>query len=192
MVEKPYENGDPTRNYNHLDGLYVAPPFFVDNRTFRYKIEIYKPREIEGLGETLCVILQNPSYADETRADKSINIIEKVVFEKDYKVFDKVDHIVIVNQFAYVQTKNFYGDEGKIGVLNDYILEREIKNADIILIGWGLDNHYSDRKKTIKKIIFDNQNKNKKIYITSMHPCVVKYDDYISEYDEEKHTDVFK
>lgn len=53
--------------------------------------------------------MQNPSYAGEEVADKSVQFMEKVVFQKGLPEFRDVRRLIVVNQFAYIETNNFEG-----------------------------------------------------------------------------------
>jgi hypothetical protein len=51
-------------------------------------------------GKTVCVVMQNPSYAGEDVADKSVQFMEKVVFQKGLAEFTDVRRLIVVNQFV--------------------------------------------------------------------------------------------
>ena len=86
--------------YRHLEGLEIDSTFSECGQ-FRYGLSIADPDKSNS--KTLCVIMQNPSVADEHMADKSVQFLEKLVFKSGYKAFHKVGKMIIVNQFAFVQ-----------------------------------------------------------------------------------------
>ena len=73
--------------YEHIDGVKVTAQFAweVDLR-YRYRLEIVL-NDAAPTGKTVCVVIQNPSYAGEDVADKSVQFIEKVVFHKGMAEF---------------------------------------------------------------------------------------------------------
>ena len=91
--------------FNHIDGVNVKANFSKDLR-FRYRLEItLKNSPLSG--KTACVVMQNPSYAGENVADKSVKFMEKVVFQKNLPEFAGVRRLIVVNQFAAFRQKTF-------------------------------------------------------------------------------------
>ncbi len=125
----------------------------------------------------LCVIMQNPSDADERRADKSVQFLENLVFSCDYPEFKGVTELVIVNQFAYVQKKGFTGAKDVVGPDNDSYIRSSIHKADIVLIAWGKKNPYSDRQECILNML--QTEGDKLLYKTKKHPSRGTYKDFI-------------
>ncbi|WP_413898516.1 DUF1643 domain-containing protein [Rhodoferax sp.] len=85
---------------------------------YRNRLEI-NLKGAAPLGKTVCAVIQNPSYAGEDVADKSVQFLEKVVFKRGLPEFDGVRRLIVVNQFAYIQTNDFEGLPHQIGELND-------------------------------------------------------------------------
>jgi hypothetical protein len=164
--------------YKHIENVEVTNVEFSDDKKFRYRLEIQLKNKSEG--KTVCVIMQNPSYADRNIADKSVNFLEKLIFEKKYKEFSNVYKIIIVNQFAYIQTNDFSGLNEQIGEKNNNIIEKSIDVADIILIAWGKSNSFHNRIKFVNEIL---KKKQKKCYVTKKHPSRGFYDNFIEEYN---------
>ena len=165
--------------YKHIDGVDVTP-IFSDDKKFRYKLEIIKTNPLKSDRKTVCVIMQNPSYANKNFADKSVQFIEKLIFCKDYEEFKDVYKILVVNQFAYIQTQDFKGNDKNIGVDNDRYIKSAINDSDIILIAWGKSNSYYDRQEVINCTL--RSTSNKKMYKTKLHPRVGHYKNFISAY----------
>ena len=124
--------------------------------------------------------MQNPSGANEDVADKSVQFIEKLIFNEGYKEFDNVQKIIVVNQFAQIQTKDFKGNDKTIDLKNDGHIKSAINESDIILVAWGKNNNYRDRQEAINcKLRLTN---NKKMYKTKKHPSRGFYKNFISDY----------
>ena len=160
--------------YRHLDNLRVSATF-SDCGKFRYRLKVSNPEL--GCDKLLCVIMQNPSDADETIADKSVQFLENLVFFRNYPEFKEVKELVIVNQFAYIQKKGFTGPEDAIGPDNDSYIRKYIRKADIVLIAWGKNNPYSDRKESILNML--KTEGDKRYYKTKKHPSRGRYKDFI-------------
>ncbi len=154
---------------------------FSDDRDFRYCLEIIKNNNASNDTKTVCVIMQNPSVANEKVADKSIQFLEKLILEnKGYLQFIGVNRIIIVNQFAYVKTNDFNGSEEHIGKKNDLYIRKAIEEADIILIAWGVSNKYKNRQEQIITTIKDLGKK--EVYATKKHPYRGRYNNFIYKY----------
>lgn len=130
--------------YKHIDGVNVKAKFSKDLR-FRYRLEITLKNSLT-YGKTACVVMQNPSYADEDVADKSVQFMEKIVFQKGLPEFEKVRRLIVVNQFAAIQTNGFQGLPREVGLGNDAAIETALNEADIIILGWGAANRFDQRK----------------------------------------------
>lgn len=166
------------RVYKHLEGLSVLSNFSNDGQ-YRYMLEITEKHYVAKT-KILCVIMQNPSCADENIADKSINFLEQLVFKKGLIIFEGVNKLIVVNLFSYIQKIEFDGDETKIGSVNNSYVESAISQADIILLAWGND-YYTERINFVIKTI--KQFRNKLVYKTAKHPSRGSYSkDFILEY----------
>ncbi len=154
---------------------------FSDDHDFRYCLEITINNNSSNIIRTACVIMQNPSIACEEVADKSVQFLEKIILEdKGYKEFKGVNKIIIVNQFAYVKTNGFNGNDEHIGDENDFYIRKAIDEADIVLIAWGVSNKYKNRQEQIIKTIKDLGKK--EVYETKKHPSRGRYHDFINKY----------
>ena len=75
--------------YEHIEGVEVTAQFSWENdMRYRYRLEIVLKDTLPN-GKTACVVMQNPSYAGEDVADKSVQFMEKVttaLFAKDSEV----------------------------------------------------------------------------------------------------------
>lgn len=165
------------KTYLHRPGLEIGACFSKEHPpAFRYLLSATK-KGASSEPKTVCAVMQNPSYACVEFADKSVQVLERAVFEKDYTEFRGVGRLIIVNQFAFIQTNGFDGTDDKVGPDNDFVISRAIQQADIVLVAWGKCNKYSQRQNEIRKMI--RVHKSKKVLQTSRHPSRVVYDGFI-------------
>jgi len=160
--------------YKHIPDVRVKAKF-SDCKKFRYQLTI-ENKLIEN-GTALCVLMQNPSIADDKIADKSVQFLETLIFHKNYPEFEKVSHFTIVNQFARIQTKDFEGKDKDIGPDNDLYIRKAIQQSNIILIAWGKSNPYSKRQQDILSMITSFERK--KVFMTKKHPSRGTYHDFL-------------
>ncbi len=158
----------------HLPNI-AATAKFSACRKYRYCLTLVNTSRTKG--KTVCVIMQNPSVADEKMADKSVQFLEKLVFEKGLPEFHEVSRCFIVNHFGKIQTRNFQGEPEDIGPENDQNLIEAIEEAHIILIAWGKNNPYSERKEFILELV--KSDPKKKVLMTKKHPSRGHYRDFI-------------
>ena len=163
--------------FKHIKGTSVDAVFSNCNN-YRYKLTIQ--RDNSSGSKTVCVIMQNPSVANAKIADKSVQFLEKLIFTKGYTEFKNVRKIVIVNQFAFVKTTNFDGSDLHIGQKNDKHISKTIRESDIVLIAWGKNNDYSDRKETVNNML--RRHSGKTLLETKRHPSRGSYTDFVKPY----------
>src|SRR5579864_1265667 len=108
--------------YLHIPGVQVTAQFSRD-RQFRYRLDISLP-DHSPAHETACVVMMNPSYASETVADKSVQFMEKNVFLRGLPEFSRVRRLIVVNQFARIQTNGFQGEPHEIGPRNNAAIKK--------------------------------------------------------------------
>lgn len=166
--------------YQHIEGVKVRARFSEENGLrFRYRLDITLENNSQA-GKTVCVVMQNPSYASESVADKSVQFMEKVIFLKGLQEFAGVRHMIVVNQFARIQTNNFQGSDLEIGSRNNAAIRSALKAADIIVLGWGSGNRFTNRQVfVLREIEKLNQ---KTVYKTKSHPSRAGYDGFILPY----------
>lgn len=160
--------------YRHIPGVQVKAQF-SNCKKFRYQLTIENTTKTNG--DSLCVIMQNPSAADEIIADKSVQFLEKLIFEKEVELFRNVKTIIVVNQFAFVQTNGFVGSPNKIGKENNRYIRQAIEDSNIILIAWGKTNPYIKRQQDIIRIVYSFEDN--KVLMTKKHPSRGTYQDFI-------------
>lgn len=103
--------------YEHIDGVYVTAQFSHQSASrYRNRLEITL-KEAVPTSKTVCAVMQNPNYAGEDVADKSVQFLQKVVFKKGLPEFDGVHRLIVANQFAYIQAVDFEGLPHQIGGL---------------------------------------------------------------------------
>ncbi|WP_335917943.1 hypothetical protein [Shewanella chilikensis] len=81
------------QTFKHRPELQIEAEFSGENPpVFRYRLSATKI----GAGKTpktVCAVMQNPSYACVEFADKSVQVLERVVFEKKYPEFEGVERL---------------------------------------------------------------------------------------------------
>lgn len=166
--------------FKHINEVNVLATF-SECLTYRYRLDISLKSVTENQGTTVCAIMQNPSVANSEIADKSAQFLEKLVFLKDYEQFSTASRLIIVNQFAYIQTKDFSGSDEHIGSENDQHIQDALSESDIILVAWGSSNTFEHRKIVINGFI---RTHNDKVLLKGKsHPSRASYEDYISTYN---------
>jgi hypothetical protein len=166
--------------YKHIDGVAVRAQFSEENKPlYRYRLEITL-QDASAQGTTACVVMQNPSVASTDKADKSVQFMEKVVFQKKLPEFDGVQRLIVVNQFAYIQTNDFQGLPQQIGENNNAAIKAAFRESDIIIIAWGAGNSFEDRKEFVLGLL--KQMEGKKLLMTKMHPSRGRYDGFIQPF----------
>jgi hypothetical protein len=167
--------------YLHIRNVTAKAHFETeDDLLFRYRLAITKDRASPS-PKTACVVMQNPSYAGEEIADKSVQFMEKNVFERGLPEFAGVERLVVVNQFARVQTTDFRGLPSDIGSKNDLAIETALTESEIIIIGWGSANPFKTRQDFVLDLLAKLPNKC--VYKTSSHPSRGKYAGFIQPFD---------
>ncbi|MDA3912115.1 MAG: DUF1643 domain-containing protein [Bacteroidales bacterium] len=137
---------------------------FSDEKLYRYSLDMDYSATLlrENPTEKVCVILKNPSSADEKMADATIRKVETYVF----KHFSKVKTLSILNLFAIRATDvkevnqllNQNNDDYIIGPENDKTIARIFAEADHIICAWGNNNGilpkaYNRRIQQIKMLL---------------------------------------
>ena len=156
--------------YSHIDGVEVTVLFSREGESrYRNRLEITL-QSAPTSGKTVCAVMQNPSYAGEDVADKSVQFLEKVVFQKGPPEFEGVRRLIVVNQFAYIETNDFEGLPRQIGELNDAAIKVALDESDIIVLAWGSSNRLEARKDYVLGLLGD------------MHPSRGRCDGFIQPY----------
>ena len=168
------------KTYRHIDGVKVAAKFSKDGN-FRYRLDVSLKNPAHKT-KTVCVVMQNPSRAGEEVADKSVKFMEKVVFLKNLPEFADARRLIVVNQFARIQTNNFQGLEQDIGEDNNFEIESVLKESDVIIIGWGSTNGFDERKSFIFDLLGGLEGK--QFFQTRMHPARGCFDDFIQPFNQ--------
>jgi hypothetical protein len=122
--------------------------------------------------------MQNPSYAGEEVADKSVQFMEKIVFQKSLPMFADVRRLIVVNQFARIQTNRFQGLPDEIGSRNNSAIKSALKESAVIIIAWGSNNRFKERQAFVRGLI--SKMKGKQVFETK-HPSRASYDGFIPD-----------
>jgi len=169
------------RRYKHISGVHVTSDFSDENdMRFRYRLEIaLKAPSLQG--RIACVVMQNPSYADEDVADKSIQFMEKVVFQKNFPGLHQITRLIVVNQFARIQTTGFEDLSRDIGSRNNSVIKAALKKSEVIILAWGVTNKFEERKAFVLGEL--GKLKGKQLFKTRMHPARGRFDGFIQPFN---------
>ena len=174
-------------NYKHIPRVTVSARFACEGELrYRYRLEVLL-NDADLTGRTACVVMQNQSYAGEDVADKSVQFMEKVVFEKGLPEFRGVRRLIVVNQFARIQTNDFQGLPNEIGPLNDAAIRDALNESDIIILGWGSSNRFEARKTLVLGLLGEMEHK--AVFKTRMHPSRGRYEGFIQPLDDQAYTE---
>jgi hypothetical protein len=165
--------------YRHIDTV-GAVALFSECGKYRYRLDISLKITCGKDSKTVCAILQNPSVANSEIADKSVQFLEKLIFSKGLEPFRRVDKLIIVNQFAHIETKGFSGKDEHIGDDNDQHIRDAVTESDIVLVAWGSRNPYRERKHLIESYL--KACKDKKLLWGKSHPSRGQYAGYVSDF----------
>jgi len=163
--------------YRHIDNVAVSADFSTEGGVrFRYQLEVRKAGAPKSL-KTVCFVMQNPSYAGEEDADKSVQFLERYIFEHEVPEFRGVGRLIVVNQFARVQTNGFCGLLSDIGSRNDHAIATAVEDSEIVVIAWGSSNCFHARKEYVLDLL--KRWPGKRFYQTKRHPSRGRYADFI-------------
>lgn len=160
--------------HRHIDNVNVKAVFSKCGK-YRYSLTVTK-RGLKN-GKRVCVIMLNPSMANDKVADKSVQFVEKLIIEKDLPEFRGVSELVVVNLYAFLQTKDFEGRIDQTGRMNNSHIGKAISGSDIILMAWGKSNKFAERGEQVKEMI--GKYKGKEVYYTKKHPSRGYYRDFV-------------
>lgn len=180
IVEAKLSYKDVAMVYRHIEEV-EARAIFSECKKYRYRLDISLKDTIEGDAKTVCAIMQNPSVANSEIADKSVQFLEKLIFKKNNNNFTGVRKLIVVNQFAFVQTNDFSGQDGHIGADNNSHISRALEESDIILVAWGSANAYKNRKSEINTML--REHREKTLLSGKSHPSRASYANYVSAYN---------
>ncbi|MBY0473943.1 MAG: DUF1643 domain-containing protein [Nitrosomonas sp.] len=165
--------------YKHIDKV-RALATFSDCTKYRYRLDISLNEATDRDTKIVCAVMQNPSVANSEIADKSVQFLEKLIFTKGIPQFSGVKKLIVVNQFAFVQTKDFSGQDEHIGSENNSHIQQAISESDIILVAWGSGNAYETRRVAINQML--KAQSGKSLLYGKCHPSRASYVEYVSEY----------
>lgn len=130
-------------------------------------------------GKTLCVLMLNPSTADESTNDPTVERMERRARRMpDY------GQLVVVNIFSFRATdpEVMKAEPDPIGPDNDQAIMTAAQEADLIITGWGNHGGHLKRSAAVKDLLRDcgATNKTFAFRITGQgepqHPLYVGYD----------------
>ena len=127
-------------HFCRVDQCDIGVRFSEDDRQnadFRYLLDI--PYTGRTGNETVCVVLKNPSRADESQADNTIRRIEEYVWCR----FERCRRLHILNLFAYRSTevselwRRMDCHLDIVGPENDHFLRESFRESNYIIGAWG-------------------------------------------------------
>ena len=164
--------------YRHIEGVHVKAEFSPD-RKYRYCLEVTK-NDSRARDRTACVIMQNPSYANEEIADRSVQFMERIVLTRNLPEFSGVGRLTVVNLYAFIQTKDFVPAPEKIGPRNDQAIEEAIRESEIVVLAWGSSKALLSQELFIMHIL--DKYPGKTLFKTKSHPSRGRFDGFIAPF----------
>lgn len=180
LVDVQLKTKDVAMIYKHINKV-EALATFSNCKNYRYRLDISLVEPTDDDTKIVCAIMQNPSVANSEIADKSVQFLEKLIFMKSIPYFSKVRKLIVVNQFAFIQTNDFSGQDEYIGSENNAHIRCALSESDIILVAWGRSNPYKERKEEINVML--KAQCGKSLLIGRSHPSRASYVDYVSAYN---------
>ena len=133
---------------------------FYDNSLYRfYLFHEFNDKKLE----TITVILMNPSFADETGLDGTLNNVKKLLSEKYSNIYSSFE---VLNLFPIRSPENSelkallaqYDPENKNQGINNEIIKNYLNKSKNVILAWGSD--YHNDSKWLYPLL-----KDKKLYI---------------------------
>lgn len=131
--------------------------YFSDDLKRRYYLKrIYKTDKYSNINkQKLCYILINPSYADELLFDKTNRLASNIGIREHYS------EIVILNMYSLItkntdslkkrNTLNVAND-----LTNDQVILDECLSAERIILSWGSDTQFYNRRLQLLNLLETN------------------------------------
>jgi hypothetical protein len=120
-------------HYEMVNLANIRAEFFSD---MQHRATLHIPFAERAGDRTLCIIGQNPSNADERNADKTVNFLERYVFEK----LPKYSQILMLNLYSRIDTKKSETSELNHSYC-EYLLQEAIcKHQDFLVVFGALKN----------------------------------------------------
>ncbi|QVY62074.1 DUF1643 domain-containing protein [Cytobacillus gottheilii] len=153
-------------NFKKFIGNIAIESIFSENENHRFLLKRkYTTSRKKLENKKLCFILINPSYADELLFDKTNRIASNLGVRNSY------NEVVILNMFSLI-TKNKESLNKQLNIANhsenDKIISNECKSSDTLIISWGIDEVYDERRMELKEIIRNSG-------ISSENVCSIVY-----------------
>lgn len=155
---------NPLMIYKHLVYLTVKPEY-DETKKYRYKLEITKNNNMGEHEKVVSVIMLNPSIANEYIADKSVFIIEQLIFENPNCSIKNIGKLIIINKYGLIKKDNFKARADIKRESNLNAVKTAFEESNYIVLAWGKD-------KRGDKEIFQlmKQMKNKRWFMIKEHP----------------------
>ena len=128
------------RHSNRVDDSNIRAYYSTGGRQsadFRYLLKI--PYSERSGGDVVCVVLKNPSAANELYADRTIRRVEEYVWRR----FGQCKQLLVLNLYAYRSTavgdlwQRMTANSEVVGVDNDDFLRGSFQRSSHIICAWG-------------------------------------------------------
>ncbi|MFJ6267033.1 DUF1643 domain-containing protein [Lysinibacillus xylanilyticus] len=136
-------------------GSIEVESYFSNDLQHRYYLRRkYKSDKYSNVKkQKLCYILINPSYADELLFDKTNRLASNIGVRENY------NEVVILNMYSLI-TKDSKILKKNIDVAsdltNDQVILDECLNAERIIVSWGIDKRFDDRRMELLNLLETN------------------------------------
>ena len=134
---------------------------FYDNHLFRKSLTC----QISDKGESIVVVLMNPSFADEKNLDKTLNNVKKYLEQRNYAKFEVLNifPIRMPNSNNVADLMNEYDENRRYQNENNEYIKRVLENNTNknVLIAWG--SKYHKQAQWLLEFL-ENQKKNLYVY----------------------------
>lgn len=135
-------------------------------------------------GPRVAFIMLNPSTADATRNDPTIERCHRRAIRMGFKALD------VVNLFAYRATdpRNLKASADPVGPDNDAVLIETAKSADMVICAWGTHGTHHNRHQAVKSLLRRHDIRPHVLALTKQglpkHPLYLPYEQEPVAWDE--------
>ena len=125
-------------HFEHVDSSRIQAKFSSCNR---HRATLLIPFHGRNEGKRLCIVGQNPSAANEHHADKTINFLERYVFEK----LHEYNQILMLNLYSRIDTKKIEASEVNHDECDVLLRDAIASNNDFLFVFGKLKNQRANK-----------------------------------------------
>lgn len=120
-----------------------------ENPVFRYSLT----RQWDKDKNKATIIMLNPSIGNVLKNDLSINRCINFCIDNNFGSLE------VVNLYAFIETdsKKLAGKKEFIGSENDKYIQAAVESADTVIVAWGSNKKYQNRKKDVWNLFLDER-----------------------------------